>query len=491
MSGSGIAAEDPQATAAESGVMGAAGEAGWRSKDPGIVGEFTRLAEILDAAGLGPADYLYAPLKWRLEHPDVSERSLRASAGKAWRLLAEPPPAPPATGQAAILLASSYSVSAEFLRKVREVFDPAEAVLCDVSDGAPGSALHRVLTRLGTLAALPSASIFAMRVNRALKRTGASPAERHRIAEAALTHAVYRRVARAILKQAKPECVVIANGNRPFEFALFAEAKARGLPTVLLPFAELNPKPARFLSLCRGGFDLALPFSEHSAEELRKLRKDAAIEVVGFPGGGAKADHEDAPERGERSVGEILYIGGNNFEAEACGMLSEALADAPELKLRVRPHPRNDQAEMRALFDFVAPERISDPDETSLAADLAAADIVVMVRSTVALDAMFAGKPLVWLSPPQHRRAFEDHPIRKQALALYDVSTAAELRTALRKLAGDPEERRHVATEQWSRLSAAGYRQGYYEAVRAALRRLVDWGPGPKTAARQAAAIQT
>ena len=79
-------------------------------------------------------------------------------------------------------------------------------------------------------------------------------------------------------------------------------------------------------------------------------------------------------------------------------MLREALADAPRLKLRVRPHPRNDQAEMRALFDFVAPERIPDPDQTSLAADLAAADVVVMVRSTVALDAMFAGKPRVALA---------------------------------------------------------------------------------------------
>lgn len=28
---------------------------------------FTRMAETLDAAGLGPADYLYLPLKWRLQ----------------------------------------------------------------------------------------------------------------------------------------------------------------------------------------------------------------------------------------------------------------------------------------------------------------------------------------------------------------------------------------------------------------------------------------
>ena len=44
----------------------------------------------------------------------------------------------------------------------------------------------------------------------------------------------------------------------------------------------------------------------------------------------------------------------------------------------------------------------------------------------------------------------------------------------------DPKKRRHVAEEQWSRFRAAGYKQGYFEAVRAALRRLVDWGPEPK-----------
>jgi hypothetical protein len=132
---------------------------------------------------------------------------------------------------------------------------------------------------------------------------------------------------------------------------------------------------------------------------------------------------------------------------------------------------------MRKLFSFVPDELISDPARTSLAEDVASADIAIMVRSTVALDAMFAGKPLIWLSPPQHRAEYEEHPIRRQKLALFDAATAEELREIMQKLVADEKERQRVAEEQWSRLRAAGYRPGYDEAVRSALRRLVDWRP--------------
>jgi hypothetical protein len=449
----------------------ATGEAGATE----IAAEFARLAERLDQAGLGPADYLYAPLKWRLQHQDAPQTPLLDSVLKAWRIIADPPPMRHHPGQAAILLASSYPVSAEFLKKVVETFDPAEAVFCDASDASSRRASFA--DRLSALMAIPAASIFTLRVSLALARAGAGAVERRRIAEAAFTHAVFRRGSRAILREVKPECVVIANGNRPFEFALFAEAKARRIATVLLPFAELNPKPARFLSLCRGGFDLALPFSDHSAGEIRKLRKDAAVEVVGFPGGLLARDQGETPERPAGGARDVLYVCGNNFEQEAAALLRAAFADAPELRLRVRLHPRNDREEMRKLFGFVADELISDPARTSLAEDIASADITIMVRSTVALEAMFAGKPLIWLSPAEHRAEFADHPLRRQKLALFDAATAEELREIVQKLMVDEEERRRVAEEQWSRLRAAGYRPGYYEAVKQALRSLVDWRP--------------
>ncbi len=41
-----------------------------------LIAQFARLAEMLDAAGLGPADYLYSSLKWRLQRPGINQYPL-------------------------------------------------------------------------------------------------------------------------------------------------------------------------------------------------------------------------------------------------------------------------------------------------------------------------------------------------------------------------------------------------------------------------------
>jgi hypothetical protein len=436
--------------------------------------QFAAAAETLDAAGLGPADYLYLPLKWRLQHPDIDRTSLFSSVLKACRLVLNPPQLPVSLRHAPILAASSYFVSARFLRQVVDSLEPEQAILCDMSGAAARSALCRLGNSLGLLTALGPVLMFALRVNAALRSTRIGPIERRRIAEAAFVHAANRRCARAILESVRPACIVIANGNRPFEFSLFAEAKSRGVATVLLPFAEINPKPARFLSLCRGAFDLVLPFSEHSATEIRKLRPDAAIEIVGFPGGSVDIEMEETRERGTMKSFEVLYICGNNFEDEASAILRTAFASANDFELRVRLHPRNTQSEIRNLFNWVSQEKFSDPLTTPLAQDIGSADAAIMVRSTVALDAMFAGVPMIWLSPSKHRAQLESHPVRKQKLALLDAGTAEELRAILQKLAEDEGERSRIRVEQWARLRSAGYNQDYFEAVSAALLRLLD-----------------
>ena len=58
---------------------------------------------------------------------------------------------------------------------------------------------------------------------------------------------------------------------------------------------------------------------------------------------------------------------------------------------------------------------------------------------------------------------------------------------------GDEKERKRIADEQLRRLKAAGYTQRYFEAVKVALRRLVDElraGKHPRTAAVAAAATK-
>jgi hypothetical protein len=360
-------------------------------------------------------------------------------------------------------------VSANLLRQVVAGFDSEKALLCDASDIESRPLSTKLPDILRSLFALKPALTFALRARATLIKAGMASVESNRIAQAALIHATHRSTARAILKKVRPKCLVIGNGNRPFEFSLWAEARAGGVATVLLPFADINLKPARLFSLCRGDFDLVLPFSEYSALQMRKLRPDVSVQVVGFPPSFNTTDTEAVTEKNGTNV---LYISGNNFEEAASGLIREAFEDCEGLRLRVRLHPRNRGSEIRELFGWLDKDHISDPLETSLADDIANSDVVVAVRSTTALDAMIARVPMVWLSPRAHREELERHPIRQQKLALFDATTSIELRTVVQMLVNDEDERRRVVEEQWSRLIAGGYCGNYFNAVRAALSRL-------------------
>jgi hypothetical protein len=258
---------------------------------------------------------------------------------------------------------------------------------------------------------------------------------------------------------------------------LWAEARAQGIATVLLPYAEINLKPARFLSLCRGNFDLILPFSDYSANQIRKLKHNVQFEVVGFPAGFASADVDDSvlDKTGARRRN-VLYIAGNNFETAAAKLIREAFGYSTDLRLRVRPHPRsrkNKGPTPSELFGWLDQSWISDPDRVKLSEDIAHSDVVITIRSTAAIDAMMAGVPLVWLSPLAYRKELEHAPLRMQRLGLLEATTSIELRTIINKLLDDESERKRVVEEQWSQLRAGGYDRNYFNKVRSALRRLV------------------
>jgi hypothetical protein len=434
-----------------------------------LTAHFEKLAEMLDAAGLGPADYLYSSLKWRLQQPGINQYPLTRPLLKLlWHGLTNPPGVPREIRHAAILAASSYVVSAKLLSQVVAGLEAGEGILLDTSDVTPRTRLARLVDALKTLLALPRALMFALRVRATLKR----------VALAGFVHGIHRPAARAILKKVRPKCLVIGNANRPLEFSLWAEAKAHGIATVLLPYAEINLKPARFLSLCRGDFDLVLPFSDYSASQMRKLKHTVQVEVVGFPVGFASIDIDESEvdKKGPRRRS-VLYIAGNNFETAAAKLIHEAFGDSTDLRLRVRPHPRkgpNKGCEPGELFGWLDPTCISDPEHIELAEDIALSDVVITIRSTAAIDAMIAGAPLVWLSPLAYREELERAPLRMQRLGLLEVTTSIELRTVVNKLLDDESERKRIVEEQWSRLRASGYDRNYFYKVSSALRQLVD-----------------
>jgi hypothetical protein len=440
---------------------------------------FTRMAETLDAAGLGPADYLYLPLKWRLQKPDIKRFSF-ALALQRWvkNALLNPLPVPRSLRPAPILVASSYSVSAKLFRQVVDRLEPAERTFYYLGEVPAQPLSSRLAAYARTVAALGPALAFAMRVRSTLEKAGVDAVERDRAALAAFTHRMHRQTARAILDRVRPKCVVIGNGNRPLEFALWAEAKARGVATVLLPYTEITLKPSRFLSLCRGDFDLVLPFSESSVAQIRRLKPTVATIVVGFPVGfdasprdGAEDDEKSVKSGAKRLV--ALYFAGTNFEAGAAELMREVARESSAFRFRVRLHPRSGD-EGREIFDWLQPDDISDPKRVTLMDDIKASDVVLAIRSTAAIEAMIAGVPCIWLSPEAAREQLKFSTLRAQNLTPLEASTAAELRAILEHLREGEGERRRIAEEQWIRLRAAGYDRDYFELVVSALRQLID-----------------
>ena len=194
-----------------------------------LIAQFARLAETLDSAGLGPADYLYSSLKWRLQRPGINRYPLPRSLLKTlWQVLTNPPMVPRGVPHASILAASSYVVSANLLRQVIADLEAGEGILFDASDVASRPRVARLVDALNMLLALPRALIFTVRVRSTLMRVGAGPVERNRIALAGFVHGIHRSAARAILKKIRPKCLIIGNGNRPLELSLWAEARAQG-----------------------------------------------------------------------------------------------------------------------------------------------------------------------------------------------------------------------------------------------------------------------
>jgi hypothetical protein len=310
-----------------------------------------------------------------------------------------------------------------------------------------------------------------------LEKAGVEAVERDRAALAAFTHRMHRQTAHSILNRVRPKCLVIGNGNRPLELSLWAEARARGVATVLLPYTEITLKPSRFLSLCRGNFDLVLPFSESSAAQIRRLNPSVATVVVGFPVGFNAAPQDIAEDEGESvETGakrlDALYFAGTNFEAGAAELMREAFHGLSGLRLRVRLHPRSG-AEGREIFDWLQPDNVSDPHLVALTDDIKNSGVVLAVRSTAAIEAMIAGVPCIWLSPVSAREQLKFSTLRAQNLTPLEASTPGELRAILERLRDIEGERQRIVDHQWARLRAVGYDRDYFQLVASALRQMV------------------
>jgi hypothetical protein len=441
---------------------------------------FEAIADLLEGAGLGSANYVYNTLKWRLAKPTGKGLSLsRALRKHVERALAHPPHIPLGLCPSPIVVATSSTAGARLRQNIVKAFPPGEASLCEALPQRKDSFRQRLYDRTRLIFGLIPGLFFATRVHHVLSR--AEVDEANHIAGEAFRHAIYCKAARSILNRTRATCLALGKANRPFEQALWAMAKARGISTALIPHHELSlgagEREAHPFSLCRGEFDVAIPFSNFTAARLQQLKPNLRIMVGGFPNALKRQGVKSALVLQDPSTcRNVLYLTGHGLatneemELDRTSILRQALANCSDLRLRVRFHPKMEDEKRKKLFGWLRADQISYPEDTTLSTDLLETALVVHSYSTGVVEAMIAGLPAVWLTPRRWRLNLERDPLHKQGLRILDVSEALQLRELVRRLLGNESEWKRVVEAQWSRLRSLGYDRDYYSIVVSVLR---------------------
>ena len=115
------------------------------------------------------------------------------------------------------------------------------------------------------------------------------------------------------------------------------------------------------------------------------------------------------------------------------GQLIEAVAGLPEMRLVIKPHPAEHPSDYDAAISGAANASVASGID--LASALVAADTVVTMNSTVAIDGLVLGLPALVIGLPNNLSPFVD------AGAMAGADGAAPIREALRLLLYDREAR--------------------------------------------------
>jgi hypothetical protein len=212
-----------------------------------------------------------------------------------------------------------------------------------------------------------------------------------------------------VFDRVQPDLVVATNSPRS-ERAAILMARKRGVPAICLGDLWLG-----FELEWIGAPDFAdriLVLSEYVRDKLIRVGRDpSVVEVTGNPAFDRLAEPQwvergkqlrDEFGTGSRSL--VLWIShampwAPQIRQQICRALVEAAGRHPEWQLVLRAHPSEPALDM-PLPDYV---KISNPREQPAPAILHAADIAVTMLSTMGLEAIMLGRPLVTtaLLPPE------------------------------------------------------------------------------------------
>jgi UDP-N-acetylglucosamine 2-epimerase len=144
-----------------------------------------------------------------------------------------------------------------------------------------------------------------------------------------------------------------------------------------------------------------------------------------------KMRQQRAPDLPDRSKCKILFtslilstikFGTDDEDRHVMGILDALAEKDPSLDIIVRPHPSEKTASYRRLFSEMNIKRLRIDRESSLQKVLLECDLILTYVSTVAVEGMILGKPVICL------------PIEKSQTPIFSVEGAAVFLEELEKL---------------------------------------------------------
>ncbi|HEY0876052.1 MAG TPA: hypothetical protein VGD94_21430 [Vicinamibacterales bacterium] len=270
--------------------------------------------------------------------------------------------------------------------------------------------------------------------------------------------------AAAALAACRPSAVVTYAEAGGWGRALILEARRRGIPSAGLQhgfiyrhWLNYRHEPDELQATRTPPFPYptrTLLFDDYAARHLAEAGRlpASSLCVTGSPRLDALAADmfalsaeaiDEVRTRLHVTAGERLVLV-TTKEKEARGVLRnfvEAAAGIPGVAVAIKPHPAETSAAYDAYLDDAKRITVVPPD-APLAPLLAAADAVVTVNSTVALDAARLDVPALVIGLPNNLSPFVDLG------TLAGAADAASLETGLRRILYDERFREHLAARR-------------------------------------------
>lgn len=260
--------------------------------------------------------------------------------------------------------------------------------------------------------------------------------------------------AERLLERVRPSAVVLSNAASPRERALLRAARERRIPAVQLVHSGINDLHIHQVEADHLWVWGAAQVQQFAASGVvpAHLRAVGSPALDGMPPPAATATRQHLGFGPDDVVFLLITAASDRLLAfiDPAGHVADllaicdALAGLPGARLVIKPHPRYDDL---ALYRRLAQRHacVTLVEDSALSPLLAACDVAVAlnVATTGALEAMLAGRPLLWCHPSSHYPAGFDL-LPPGALT---ITARQDIGPTLLQLARSAEARAKVAAQ--------------------------------------------